>query len=445
MNTSYLWLSQNAQWFRRVADLPLLGVAASTTRRFVQYLGDGGYGFAVVQLPIPPAEMLEITQAWREIPSPPPLLIFDPMQCLGQGEFPDSWPSAWRLLRSIEPQAVRNALMELAAPPPAPPVEPWRAMLIGESDSISEIRELIGMVAPLNATVLITGSTGTGKEVAARAIHLASKRADKPFVAINCAALPDTLLEAELFGHTKGAFTGAANARVGLFEQADGGTIFLDEIGDMPLELQAKLLRVLQERQIQRLGSSESTPVNVRIITATNADLKELCAVKRFRQDLFFRLNVVPVRMPLLRDRPSDVLPLLNHFLKKIASDENLPLKRIEPEAVTRLAAYAWPGNVRELEHAVERAVAITGPRTLLRYEDFVLDESDIMETDILDAEIDIPNSGFDFERALQQFQIAMIDRAMRKACGNKQRAADLLGLKRTTMISKFKALEYSL
>ena len=338
---------------------------------------------------------------------------------------------------------MKQALSELAKPPPLRPLEPWRSLLIGNSESMSQIRELIGMVAPLNATVLITGSTGTGKEVAARAIHLASKRADKPFVAINCAALPDTLLEAELFGHTKGAFTGAVNVRAGLFEQADGGTIFLDEIGDMPIELQVKLLRVIQERQILRLGSSESTPVNVRIITATNADLKKLCAVKRFRQDLFFRLNVVPVKMPLLKDRPADVVPLLDHFLKKTAQDENLPLKRVEPEAVYRLIAYTWPGNVRELEHAVERAVAITGPRNLLRFEDFSLDDSGMTDSDIFDRDIEIPHSGFDFERALQQFQIAMINRAMRTACGNKQRAATLLGLKRTTMISKFKALEY--
>ncbi len=443
MSKSYLWLSQNAQWYRRMADLPMAGTAAITTRRFVQNLESDEYRFAVVQLPIPPGEILEIARAWRGLSAPPLLVVFDPMQCLGRGEFPDSWPADWHVLRSSSESAVKQALSELAKPPPLRPLEPWRSLLIGNSESMSQIRELIGMVAPLNATVLITGSTGTGKEVAARAIHLASKRADKPFVAINCAALPDTLLEAELFGHTKGAFTGAVNVRAGLFEQADGGTIFLDEIGDMPIELQVKLLRVIQERQILRLGSSESTPVNVRIITATNADLKKLCAVKRFRQDLFFRLNVVPVKMPLLKDRPADVVPLLDHFLKKTAQDENLPLKRVEPEAVYRLIAYTWPGNVRELEHAVERAVAITGPRNLLRFEDFSLDDSGMTDSDIFDRDIEIPHSGFDFERALQQFQIAMINRAMRTACGNKQRAATLLGLKRTTMISKFKALEY--
>lgn len=444
MTNSFLWLTQNTQWYRRIADGAANASATSSVARFAQMLASGEWERAIVQLPLSGPEMQEIARVWQMRGTALPVLVFDPMQTLRAGEFPETWPADWHLLRGSEEQAIRRELEAFLAPPPAPPVEPWRKMLIGDSHSMAEIRELIGLIAPLNSTALITGSTGTGKEVVARAIHMASKRAGKPFVAVNCAALPDTLLEAELFGHTKGAFTGATSARVGLFERADGGTVFLDEIGDMPLELQAKLLRVLQERQIQRLGSSDVIPVNVRIITATNADLKQLCALKQFRQDLYFRLNVVPVKMPLLRDRPEDVVPLLNHFLAKIAHDEDLPLKRISEDAQARLQAYSWPGNVRELEHAVERAIAVTGTRMLLRFEDFALDEISAFDAPHMGGELDIPDSGFNFEAALQQFQIAMIEVAMRKSGGNKQRAADMLGLKRTTMISKFKSLEYT-
>lgn len=436
-----LWLSQNANWYRRIS---VAGKITSTASRFIQELKAEGCDFAVLQLPLPQEGLAAIAVLWEALPVQPAVILFDPTHSLKVGEFPEACPAEWRLLRSSDEESVRKTIAEIGATTAPPQAEPWRTLLVGRSSAMSEIRELIGLVAKLNTTILITGATGTGKEVAARAIHLASKRADKPFVAINCAALPDTLLEAELFGHTKGAFTGAANARVGLFEQADGGTIFLDEIGDMPLELQTKLLRVLQERQIQRLGSSEVTPVNVRIITATNADLRELCMTRRFRQDLYFRLNVVPIQMPNLKDRPEDVDPLLNHFLNKVAVAEELPLKQIDDDARAQLAMYSWPGNVRELEHAVERAIAITGTRKVLRFQDFGLQsfETASFSPDVMALEI--PDAGFDFEAALQQFQLAIIGRAMQKAGGNKQRAANLLGMKRTTMLSKCKSLEYT-
>jgi transcriptional regulator with PAS, ATPase and Fis domain len=442
LSTTLLWLSQNAHWYRRLEDALSSGTAASTASRFLRLLKTNRWDCAVLQLPIDGRDMAEIAQTWIGLADQPRVLVFDPAQTLRPGEFPKEWPAAWHLLRSAEESAVRDGIAQLANRSETAPANTWRNMLVGESNAMSEVRELIGLVAKLNSTILISGDTGTGKEVAARAIHAASNRAGKPFVALNCAALPESLLEAELFGHTRGAFTGAATARVGLFEQAEGGTIFLDEIGEMPLELQAKLLRVLQERQILRLGSSEVTPIDVRIITATNADLRTLCAVKRFRSDLFFRLNVVPVQMPPLRDRPEDILPLLEHFLAKIAKDENLPRKRVEERAKEQLLAYSWPGNVRELEHTVERAVAISGNRTILQFRDFGLEENRMFESLPLEAEIDIPDSGFDFDQAIRHFQIAMIERAMQKAGGNRQRAANLLGMKRTTMISKCKALE---
>ena len=239
--------------------------------------------------------------------------------------------------------------------------QPWRRMLVGQSAAMQDVVRTIELLACRRCTVLITGETGTGKEVAARAIHQASDRAHKPFIALNCSAIPEHLLEAELFGHTKGAFTGAVNDRAGRFEEADGGTLFLDEIGDMPYDLQAKLLRVLQEREVQRLGSSKTIQVNVRVIAATNLDLLERVSQRQFREDLYYRLNVVPVKMPSLADRRHDIMLLARHFVTKICRMEDIPVKEIYNETLDHLMSYAWPGNVRQLENLVERAVVISG------------------------------------------------------------------------------------
>ncbi len=217
---------------------------------------------------------------------------------------------------------------------------PWRRLLVGESRPMKTIENIIRMIAPRRATVLITGETGTGKEVAARAIHAASGRGHLPMVAVNCNALPATLLEAELFGHVKGAFTGAITQRAGRFEQAHHSTLFLDEIGDMPLDLQAKLLRVIQERELQRLGSSETLKLDVRVIAASNADLAERVQEGAFREDLFYRLNVVPLQMPALRERPGDIPLLVHHFVEKICRNEAIPPKRITGDAIERLSSY---------------------------------------------------------------------------------------------------------
>ena len=226
--------------------------------------------------------------------------------------------------------------------------------LIGASPAMQKIYKLVGQVARADAAVLLVGESGTGKELVARAIYANSPRAARPYVAINCAAIPDTLLESELFGHERGAFTGALTQRIGKFERADGGTIFLDEIGDMPLALQAKLLRVLQNGEFQRLGGDQTLRTRVRVIAATNKDLTAMVKAKTFREDLFYRLNVVQIQLPPLRERPEDVLPLAEHFLKRAAKDQAL---KFSAAAKKSLQSYAWPGNVRELENAVERAV----------------------------------------------------------------------------------------
>jgi len=246
----------------------------------------------------------------------------------------------------IENAALRTVAAEVNAPRP----------LVGSGAGMTEVRNKIAMVARSNATVLVRGESGTGKEVVARAIHVQSPRADKPFLAVNCAALSENLLESELFGHEKGAFTGADKMRRGRFELADGGTLLLDEISEIPPALQAKLLRVLQESQFERVGSSMTQQVDVRVVATSNRDLEKEVEQGRFREDLFYRLNVVPIDLPPLRERPEDVPELARHFLSLISKKEKSPFRHMEPEAVRVLQRYPWPGNVRELQNIIERA-----------------------------------------------------------------------------------------
>ncbi|HYL72688.1 MAG TPA: sigma-54 dependent transcriptional regulator [Bryobacteraceae bacterium] len=312
---------------------------------------------------------------------------------------------------------------------------------VGSSSAIQEVVEVVQLVGNRRCTVLVTGETGTGKEVVARALHTASKRSGK-FVAVNCAALPDNLLETELFGHTKGAFTGAVNARVGLFEQAHRGTILLDEIGDMPFPLQSKLLRVLQEREVQRIGSSVAIPVDVRVIAASNTNLVEAVAAGRFRRDLYYRLNVVALRMPTLRERVADIPDLSEYFLRKIAELESAQPKQLSAAALEALMGYSWPGNVRQLEHALEAAVALSGNRMLLEPGDFDFPREIATPGFGGLAALDVPESGINFEELIMGIERRLLERALQKSGGNKARAADMLRMKRTTLISKFKSLE---
>jgi DNA-binding NtrC family response regulator len=324
-----------------------------------------------------------------------------------------------------------------------------RRLLIGESRPMRQIAEQIRLVAPRRATVLITGETGTGKELAARSIHESSGRKRFSLVAVNCSALPEALLEAELFGHVKGAFTGAISQRIGRFEEAHHGTIFLDEIGDLPFGLQAKLLRVLQEREFQRLGSSETFRVNARVIVATNGDLAELIKQGKFREDLYYRLNVVPIAMPPLREHSSDVPVLVQHFIEKICREENIPAKQVSHETLGRLAAHDWPGNVRELENAVEKAIVLSGDRSMLFPGDFPLpprrhaavSPPAVYANGAAHPVIAVPDQGLDFERTVGSIELNILEQALRKTRGNKKLAAEMLGLKRTTLTAKLKSL----
>jgi len=314
--------------------------------------------------------------------------------------------------------------------------EPWRKHIVGSSKAIMRTIEIIRLVGSRRSTILITGETGTGKEMVARAIHLSSPRAQQPIVAVNCNALPENLLEAELFGHVKGAFTGAIQHRVGRFEQANKGTLFLDEVGDLPLDIQTKLLRVLQEREFQRVGSSETIRVDVRLIAATNVDLLQKIREGKFREDLYYRLNVVPIAAPPLRDRLEDIPVLAHHFVEKICRQEDIPTRRLSPETIERLKNYPWPGNVRQLENVVEMAVALSGTREILYPSDFPL------PTSTASRATTIPIATNDFEQTVGRIERQLLEDALKKANGNKTVAAEMLGLKRTTLAAKLKSLE---
>jgi transcriptional regulator with GAF, ATPase, and Fis domain len=318
------------------------------------------------------------------------------------------------------------------------------SLLIGESDAIQHIREVIRLIAVRSCTVLITGESGTGKEVVARALHTCSDRARRPMVSVNCAAVPAALLESEMFGHAKGAFTGAVAHRIGRFEQAHQSTIFLDEIGDTPPELQAKILRVLQEKEIQKIGSSTSMKVDARVLAATNRDLREDISAGRFRQDLFFRLRVIPLHIPPLRERPEDVPALVDHFLAKICRREHIGRKAVEPGVIAHLAEQPWPGNVRELEHAIERAIALSGDRESLDLWDFPPFCEVVPLRPAARAAEDGAGESIDLEHTIAKLERALIDRALQVSRGNKARAAQMLGLKRSTLVSKVRALQMS-
>jgi two-component system nitrogen regulation response regulator GlnG len=327
--------------------------------------------------------------------------------------------------------------------------------IVGGSPAMQQIFKAVGKVAGTDLTVLLRGESGTGKELIARAIHENSRRKGRAFVPVNCAAIPRELLESELFGHEKGAFTGAVTARRGRFEQADGGTVFLDEVGDMDLSLQTKLLRVLQERRIERLGGEGSIPVDVRIVAATNQDLEGAVALRAFREDLFYRLNVVTIHLPPLRDRREDIPALVTHFLTAFARDQQAAPKVVSADALERLTAYRWPGNVRELENVVKRAAALT-PTSLVLPDQLpdVIQKGAGSEAAAAGPEefpVDwmrrqIARCKETLDGRLYDHFVACIERplltlVLRRTGGNQVKAAELLGINRNTLRKRIKEL----
>lgn len=317
--------------------------------------------------------------------------------------------------------------------------------MVGKSAPMQDLFEMIGKVAASNATVLIQGESGTGKELAARAIHQLSDRNVKNFVPVNCAAIPDDLLESELFGHVKGSFTGAYANRIGRFEMADKGTLFLDEIGDMKANLQVKLLRVLQNREFEPVGASKSQKVDVRIVAATNKNLEELVISRDFREDLFYRLSVIPITIPSLRERRDDIPLLIHTFLNRFNADKRHAVKGFSRDALEILCNYDWPGNVRELENLVERLVILKGSGLIVPDdlpEKYLSSKSSsiipIRSTRVQSDNL-LPEGGICLNSAVDEFENNLIIQALARSGGNKKEAALLLNLKRTTLIEKLK------
>lgn len=310
--------------------------------------------------------------------------------------------------------------------------------IIGESEGIKNCLSLVERVAETDSTVLVTGESGTGKELIARAIHYNSHRAKSPFVAINCGAIPSELLESELFGHVKGAFTGAISNRVGRFEMADEGTLFLDEIGDLDPSMQVKILRALQERVFEPVGATKSVQVNVRVIAATNIDLEKAVKDGRFREDLYYRLNVIPIQLPALRERKTDIPILLNHFLNQYNKNKTKVLTGFSTDALKCLVNYTWPGNIRELENLIERLSILKG-FGCVEVNDLPAKYRSTAANFAETGMVEIPEAGLDFNSAVDQFENALILKALEKTGWNKNQAALLLRLNRTTLVEKMK------
>jgi DNA-binding NtrC family response regulator len=344
--------------------------------------------------------------------------------------------------------AIQVAARRIPSRAPAAPTGAEASGIVTRSAAMQKLLAQVAAVAPFNTTVLITGETGVGKELIARYIHNESGRKKGPLVALNCAAVPEQLLEDELFGHVKGAFTGAHTAREGRFEQANGGTLFLDEIGDMSLPMQAKLLRVLQEREFERLGSSRTIAVDVRVVAATSANLEQRVADGSFRADLYYRLNVMHMRIPPLRERPEDVPLIAEHLLARFCKSTGLPPKTISEDAWPALVSYRWPGNVRQLQNAVERAAALTGAAPAVTLEDFPEEVRGgassgvtpaLAGVNIPVAGQSLPEEGVNFDAVVTNIERDLLLQSLQRTGGNKMRAAKLLNMKRTTFIERLK------
>jgi len=398
------------------------------------------YRAVLIELPVASEIIEHVLAETSRTAVPLPVVIYDAESALDE-----SLVRPPAVFRHVTKKATAEELASIVqeAPHAAERVDEWSNLLIGESRVMRNLHSMIRLIGPRKTTVLIQGETGVGKEMVARAIHMASGRADSEMVVVNCAAIPENLVEAELFGHAKGAFTGAVNPRVGHFEYAHRGTILLDEVGELPLEAQSKLLRVLQEYKIQRIGSSETIPLDTRAIAASNVDLEEAVERKVFREDLLYRLNVVQIRVPPLRERLSDVPLLAERFIEKVCLRENLNMKVLSAGALDRLTGYDWPGNVRQLEHAIEMAVTLAGDREKLYVGDFQLSSPRrAFSSGSAPTEISVPPNGLNFEEVTGRVEKLLLQEALRACGGNKAKAASALGMKRTTLLYKAKALE---
>lgn len=416
------------------------------------------FDLVIMDIRLPGMNGLEIFRAMREVEPKLPVIIMTAfgttetaIEATKMGAFdyvlkPFNIPETLVLIeQAVEAGRFMRSRVEIDVIPDAAEKE----AIVGRSRQMQEVYKAIGRVASTDATVLIRGESGTGKELAARAIYQHSQRADKPFLVINCVAIPETLLESELFGYEKGAFTGAANRRVGRIEQANGGTVFLDEIGDMPFGIQSKILRLLQEKSIERLGGREPIPVDVRIIAATNRDLESALADGRFREDLYYRLKVVTLWMPALRDRAGDIPLLADYFLRRFSKEMGIENPGINPAAAAMLADHSWPGNVRELGNALQKALIFSrgcpvAPEDLGRAVRGEMSsragEAEPVEEAIrrwVRRALAAEGAENLFDACVDKFSALLVREALDMSGGNRSRAARLLGLSRPTLLSK--------
>jgi len=406
---------------------------------------------------LPDGSGFDLLQSLKKLGSPPAVIVMTGDTALDHAISAVRHGATDFLVKPFSMDALDAALSRVqvkrklsVSPPPTlmsvKPVTSWRAQyapdVLGSDPSLMRVFNIIERVADSDCSVLITGESGTGKELIARAIHDVSERRDHPFMAVNCAAIPETLLESELFGHTRGAFTGAQNARVGRFAAADGGTIFLDEIGEMPIGLQAKILRLLQEKEVTPLGESKSRKIDVRVVAATNKDLDEMVRLRTFREDLLYRLNVIPIELPALRHRRSDIPELVRHFLARANKRRSRKVSGIDARAMELMVAYDWPGNVRQLENTIERMVLLKGEGEL-GIEDLpekmrAVPPPTVAKRSPWDEPV-LPPEGIDLREALEAFEASLIRQALDRVGWNKNRAAALLQMNRTTLVEKLK------
>jgi len=422
-------------------------IEAEDGKEAIQQLTASSVDVVITDLQMPHADGFEVLRRARELRPRTPVVVLT-----GEGSVRDCVAAmragAFNFL--IKPfhasdldEIVARALVHpgIAAVPDSPRGlgngRPQLA-LIGESPPLQAVIAMVERVAHSNSTVLLTGESGTGKEVVARLLHGTSGRSSGPFIAVNCGAIPESLVESELFGHVKGAFTGASEARPGRFLQAHGGTLFLDEVGELPLTMQVKLLRVLQEREVTAVGDGRSRAIDVRIVAATNLDLEAMVREGRFRQDLYYRLEVLPIRLPALRDRSEDIPILARHFLD-VMSRRLDRVMGLGDDALALLRLYAWPGNVREMENLFERLV-ILNQTGMITAEDLPARMRDATTVDgIAVAAAALAKGAIDLPATMAAFEAVLVDQAFRQAAGNKTHAAALLGIARTTLVEKLK------
>lgn len=412
-----------------IGDLGHRAIEAESGAAGLAALATQAVDAVLLDLRMPGLDGIEVLRRIRARPTPPPVVVLtavptaaNTIEAMRLGAFD-------HIAKPIGRAALADLIGRMLATAPLPPAAPVEdeGEMVGNSEPMRAVQKAIGMLADADTTVLITGETGTGKEMVARALHRHGRRAAKPFVAINCAAIPADLLESQLFGHARGAFTGAVTERIGSFREADGGTLFLDEIGDMALELQAKILRALQERVITPVGG-KPVSVDVRIVAATHQDLAMRVREGRFREDLFWRLGVVPIHLAPLRERLADIVPLAEHMLARLGT----PPRRLTAAACARLLSHPWPGNVRELRNAMERAAALAR-RPVIDAEDLGFLAPSVPEPDKA-IEGDLPT-------AVARLETMMIRRALAETGGNRAEAARRLGIHRQLLYEKMKRL----